>query len=78
MIKRKPFKNIFIVFLKTIGNFLQKRSTTFVEKLDNRCQIHQVDAEIQFMWFNGWLMIKRKHFENILIMFLQKLNNFFQ
>ena len=49
MIKRKPFKNIFIVFLKTIGNFLQKRSTTFVEKLDNRCQIHQVDAEIQFM-----------------------------
>ena len=31
MIKRKPFKNIFIVFLKTIGKFFQKRSTTFVE-----------------------------------------------
>lgn len=56
--------------------------TTFVEKVDKRqincIYLHQVDTKIQFMWFYGWLMIKRKHFENILIMFLQKLNNFFQ
>lgn len=75
---------------KTFSLCFWKNSTTSLRNVDNfsekvdkrrksyRIHLHQVDKEIKWMWFYVLLMIKRKHFYNILIVFLKNVDNFFR